>query len=1260
MIESSRLAQFFKDNPRKGQEVLPELIKKLTIASANFGVTSLRFPSGDSIWVSSFDGYVTDISVGDDFLPVGNSIWEFGTNKEYKTKITKDYKKRTEEAVFFEKADYTFIICTPFVFDGNILDFENQMQNDKIWKNVKIYDAVKLADWLNKHIEVILWLFGKFNNVVTDHRISTAEDCLNSYYSITKPQLSSDIIICSQNNNEGNQIEDFKNNLKSQEHGAFVLFSPISIEHGTLFSLSVISNEQPLFEKSIVVENQESLTFIENNFSNKVVIINFYWNGTGLRLNKNRYIYTVTDEGKYPQQKLNNIRFEDFKTNLEKMGFDSREAYKITEKTNRNISCLKRMLAIDPLLRIPTWANDTQRNAIIPLALVSEIDRRFEGDIAIVNQLYNGTNYINVLESQLLIDESPIFHLDNIYKINYKEEVFFVLNIENEDSYIKKLENILKEIMNDTDPIYLQDVKDWDFRRKNHKYSSSLINGIVETFIILVMKKPSCQAHYDSFIGKILENSLNNFTVLNSVLDYLPLMAELSPKAILKFINETAQEENENFKKTFEIEFGNSLFHEKSKFYDYKFAIDKCLYNKETAVDALRLIFNLYNSNLKFPKNFKISDYVSESFCPFTSVIIPVKPYDKLRLLKSMINNNNKGKSLYVVESFIYGKVSQFLTGTPLFKYRENPEKVEIDVKEMLDISHEAILYLLDNKDNRITLYEDLLKDLHFLEDKTIKVMFDKIARDINTKDDVFKSTINYAILEKIFNIQKFVVNSQNDSWKYQSLYLNQLTELYKLSIPIDLYYKYRYLIVNPSYEIPYLNPRSWNSFERTPEYFDKEREERWEIYKKAFDELFASNIDNLSIRIIADMKDDTEIGRFLSQKSENGLDDIKKLIVTNKLNALSGYINFLNIEKLISYFYELEEQEKDTVINCLGLNEEAYSIVKNTEYEEKYWKKFDFFSNQKDSEFEKLAVEHLKKLNPLALVSHYAYSDKNISYEEKILLLESLAINIETIKNTNQHNLYSVGILVKQLDNEYYEERLISCELALLPYLISSSIDDYPKGIKRFFLENPLYLYRFLKACSVSNIGERTIGAKILSDCTISIGGHTLVSIELIRKDLKETYNYNINPNNPTKKESRLETWFDILLNELNKEKDDKVSYMIESLLILVLSLSFSYDIDNNHDYLIAMLLERLGANKSLKDKKEISNKFHRSKFNSFGVRSVGDGSDEKRIADNFLSLSEKFKIEYPIISGALKALSDSFDSMSEEDKKRKIFGDF
>lgn len=1188
-------------------------------------------------------------------------MWECGTNRDYKAKVTEDYKKRTEEPTHLEKSEYTFILCTPFVFDASFSDLQNEMQKDEIWKNVKIYDATILTDWLNNHIEVIIWLLNEFSKNNIDLRISRAEIALDSYLKLTDPNISLELISCSQNNIDGDQSEILLRNLASKNTGTFVLYSPVSIEHGVMFSLVALNTEKALIEKTITVENLESLIYVEKNFKSKIVLINFFWNGLGIQLKNNRYVYVVNDEGKHPQQKLNNIRFDDFKNNIEKMGFDSGLAYSITRRTNRNISCFKRMYAVDQLLKLPFWAQELQKETIIPLALVSQIDKQYEGDIEIANQLHDSKNYIRVLESHINHAESPVFHMDNIFRINFKEEALFTLGINYQDSYIKKLENVFQIIMNTTDPLYLQDVSQWDFRRENSKYSNSLVEGIIETFIILVANNSLSQAYFDNYTKSILNNALTDYALLNSVIVYLPLLAELSPRAVLNFINHAIEQDNVNFRKSFETEYGISFIHDKSKFYDYKFAIDKCLFNKDTAVDTLRLVFKIYNSDYKFPQSFKVKDFVLESFSPFTSFIIPVRPKDKIRLLKALINDDNRHKSLPIMETFINGKVTHYMYGTPVYRYREDPDKNEINIEELYSVSFDAIVYLLENNTNKVPMYLDLFNHLAFLDNKTANVILEKIEHDIDGGDDELKSHINFILLDKIYNIRRFLEKSSNDAWKYQSFYLDRFVKLYEDSIPTSPYLKYKYLIINPSFDIPYLNPASWSSIDQKPNYYDEENKKIAAIYLAAFDELFSSNIDDISIRIIEDMNNDGKIGSFLAQKSDNKLNDIKKMIEMNKLNALTGYINFISVDELKLIFDKLLETEKEKLILCFGQNEDAFLVVQNTRYEELYWKKFNHFYTQNKKEFGDLVIKNLLKHNPLALASHYAYSGEHVSYDEKLVLLESLSIKIEEIMaSKDMHNLNSITALVRGIDKEHYNERLINCELALLPILFSSQNDDYPRGIKRFFLEKPLILYQFLSNCSKSDIKAKTVASKVLTDCTISIKENLLVSTDLIRENLKETYEYNNRAENRVKKESTLEIWFNVIVNELNAEQDERVAYIVQSLLVLVLSLSFSYDINSEHDYIIAMLFENFATGKSLEDRKNISVKIYAAKFNSFGLRDVGDGSRELIIAEKYLALYEKYKIEYPIIADALKMLSDEFISISNQNRKLKILGEF
>ena len=102
---------------RDCQETLPLLARKLIRATSN-SIQNIIFPAGESIQHGGWDG-VLEVIQGTDILPSGTSLWEFGSDRDPKTKAEKEYVKRTNNPLGFiqsESTSYTRILsrlCTP-------------------------------------------------------------------------------------------------------------------------------------------------------------------------------------------------------------------------------------------------------------------------------------------------------------------------------------------------------------------------------------------------------------------------------------------------------------------------------------------------------------------------------------------------------------------------------------------------------------------------------------------------------------------------------------------------------------------------------------------------------------------------------------------------------------------------------------------------------------------------------------------------------------------------------------------------------------------------------------------------------------------------------------------------------------------------------------------------------------------------------------------------------------------------------------------
>ena len=134
---------------------LSEIIARLVRASAA-SITAFRFPTGDSAQMPGYDGRLTAIPAEGfrEFLPEGDSVWEFGTAKDYYDKANHDYGTRTgSPGESVDPSQTTFVFVTPQRWDRtnpSLPDWIAQKEAEQVWQDVRVLDAVTLETWLEQ------------------------------------------------------------------------------------------------------------------------------------------------------------------------------------------------------------------------------------------------------------------------------------------------------------------------------------------------------------------------------------------------------------------------------------------------------------------------------------------------------------------------------------------------------------------------------------------------------------------------------------------------------------------------------------------------------------------------------------------------------------------------------------------------------------------------------------------------------------------------------------------------------------------------------------------------------------------------------------------------------------------------------------------------------------------------------------------------------------------------------------------------------
>ena len=159
------------------EAVVPEMVWLLVNETVT-DLTICRIPYGDAINQPGCDGLVQTEHGFRQFVPKGKTFWEIGTGGSPQDKATADFRKRTDSMTPEERKDATYVFVTPRGASAGGWNEPAQSnwinaRKDEGWKDLKILDAVQLADWLREKPAIGKWLLKKIGLLKTSAGFST-------------------------------------------------------------------------------------------------------------------------------------------------------------------------------------------------------------------------------------------------------------------------------------------------------------------------------------------------------------------------------------------------------------------------------------------------------------------------------------------------------------------------------------------------------------------------------------------------------------------------------------------------------------------------------------------------------------------------------------------------------------------------------------------------------------------------------------------------------------------------------------------------------------------------------------------------------------------------------------------------------------------------------------------------------------------------------------------------------------------------------
>lgn len=543
-VTTNDIRNWTDTNKRRAEEILPLLVKKLILASCN--PKRIEFPSGDDIAIGGWDG-ILEVEKGNRFIPSGLSGWEFGTNKEVKTKADDDYKKRVNNPDILDLEQTTFVFVTSRLWTKRD-KWANEKKLDEKWKDVRGINAETLSNWLEECPAVHRWfsqLIGKRCSDVWD-----IQEAWTAFSHQTSMNLTADFMTYKREKESNDLLSlinadnsyTIKSNSKNEAYG---------------FILATLLNHELANCRCLIIKSQQAWDYIVASDQPLILIpYGFSPNGIGLATNKGHSVLISIDDNDTRKALIS----------LERQSrLDREEALqKLFPNEDQQKEDKARVLYHDtkgffePLLRhpilrpqdyqAPNWTKNIWADVLFAILFATEWCENNNNDCEIMEQL-SGVNYSDFQKEVIRLskeNDPPIRKIGEVWQVIAKMDFWLLIASHIAEPYLDKLEKVVPVIFADEDPAYDLPSEERfmaSVLKAVPKYSSHLKQGIADSLALLSVfgnefcelwnQKPSFRVK--NWIRQVFDNN-QNIKFWFSTQRSLTLLAEAAPDEFLNAV----------------------------------------------------------------------------------------------------------------------------------------------------------------------------------------------------------------------------------------------------------------------------------------------------------------------------------------------------------------------------------------------------------------------------------------------------------------------------------------------------------------------------------------------------------------------------------------------------------------------------------------------------------------------------------------------------------------------------------------------------
>ena len=890
-IKTKHLEKAIDDNAYNFQNEFPELMKLLIRATCGDNAYS-RIP--DDIEVG-FDGVVNN-STKNSFVAKGLSVWEFGTDKEVRKKINKDYNKRTKNPRGVDKSNTVLYLCTPRKWPARSESIEKwKKAHSGDWKNVEILDAQIITDWLNKTPSVCAWFLEQFTKE-KNINISTLDSAWEELVNRTNPVLKESFFDFGKEANSEIQNRIGKNkaiticaNNKIDSYGFILRFLKLAGK-----------------EKVLVVYNKNILEKIQNVASEQIILCNFDTHEI-MAKNGNCVITCCSMENKSGDSIVLPERdYAKTSNALVDSGIDAGHASDICQTTHLKTYAIMRKIKSDAYSEQYGWRRNAGEDGLLKALLCVQkcISAAQKEAIREISGLKTVEEVENGLEHLARIDDSPIIKDSRgNFALATPEEVAYTFIDDCNGTFFHRAHLILKEIL---DAIYNKTL--W---KGYHYYECNDLLDSLTTFYVYFSEYTKNKS---SLIKKI-EELLNHPIILCDKAiqeSIIPHFCESAPELMLSYFNT-------NINKVIDKTIDKDVFIDSIKLlFESGHAEKSCLLAKE-------IYFNT--------KEEEVLEVLCMAICPFGNY--PKFSIEKKKKLAISLIEESKKDMLFILNQLL--KWDYYSPANKIIMGKMDKEPLSTTWNQCFDYYERVIDTCIEFSDKKLyfEILKIILKNLdHFKPDYLLKTMY---CFDY--------STFKY---EEIAEIQLELIRQKSLYKKLNNKYTESLDTWFKLTVHGDPTFENIWLFNSYYHYVNYC-------FDDTMT-LEEARDKTLNSRQKFFCYL-RNNKPNNYIQILSNLiKDDYFWGVFIYQNDIKKIKNWVSILSKNrKTLVLAGLLDCLKEEDMKPSLEILNDEMRRSVINHMK-NNIVCNLISEPE-KELFWKNQEMGETYSESSYRNLLL---------------------------------------------------------------------------------------------------------------------------------------------------------------------------------------------------------------------------------------------------------------------------------------------------------------